>query len=366
VRLVVVTQVVDADHAALAQTVDILRALAARCERVEVLCDRVGRHDLPVNVGFRTFGASTKPGRGVRFEAALAGAFRLRPDAVLVHMVPTFVALAAPLAKARRVPLLLWYTHWHASSSLRLATRLADRVLSVDERSFPLESAKVRGIGHAIDVERFAPLPATERGGGGPLRLLALGRFARWKGYGTMLEGLRLAVEDGVDATLEVRGPTLTDDEHAHRAELESLVAASPSLAERVRLEPPVARDEIPALLASADALVSATEPRGGETLDKVVYEAAACAVPVVASNTALAEFLDGLPLELRFRARNPRDLARALAGLAAGGAEARAQAGAALRVRVEDGHSVESWADAVLASIRELAPTSPVHSSAP
>jgi glycosyltransferase involved in cell wall biosynthesis len=363
-RLVFVTQVVDADHAALAQTVDAVRALAGRYDRVEVVCDRVGRHDLPANVGFRTFGSRTKAGRGARFELALARSLRPRPDAVFVHMVPTFVALAAPLTKPARVPLLLWYTHWHASRALRLATRLADRVLSVDRRSFPLESGKLRGIGHAIDVERFAPRPWTG-GEAEALRLLALGRFARWKGYATLLEGFRLAVDDGLGATLELRGPELTDDERRHRAELAALVAGTPALVERVRLEPPVVRDEIPALLASADALVSATEPRGSETLDKVVYEAAACAVPVVSSNTALAEFLDGLPVELRFRARDPNDLARALSGLAAAGAEARAQAGATLRLRVEQGHSLGSWADAVVASVGELGPVSRVHSTA-
>ena len=65
--------------------------------------------------------------------------------------------------------------------------------------------------------------------------------------------------------------------------------------------EPAVARDTLPALLAGADALLSATQPRRTETLDKVVYEAAACEVPVVASNAALTEFLGGLPLELSF-----------------------------------------------------------------
>jgi glycosyltransferase involved in cell wall biosynthesis len=365
VRIVFVTQTVDLDHSALAQTVDAVRALAGRSERVDVICDRVGRHDLPANVDVRTFGARSKVGRGVRFELALARSLRPRPSAVLVHMVPTFVALAAPPAKAARVPLLLWYTHWHASRTLRLATRLADRVLSVDRRSFPLDSRKLRGIGHAIDVGRFAPRarPDTDAG---PLRLLALGRFARWKGYATLLEGFRLAVDDGLDATLEVRGPELTDDERRHRAELAARVADTPALAQRVQLEPLGVRDEIPALLASADALVSATEPRGSETLDKVVYEAAACAVPVVASNTALAEFLDGLPLELRFRARDPNDLARALSGLAAAGAEARAQAGATLRLRVEQGHSLDSWADAVTASVSELAPAAKVHSAGP
>ena len=361
-RLVVVTQVVDADHPALAQTVDIVGALAGRCEHVTVICDSVGRHDLPANVSFRTFASGSKAGRGLRFERALAGTLRSRPDAVLVHMVPTFLVLAAPLARPARVPLLLWYTHWHAGRSLRLATRLADRVLSVDRRSFPLDTPKVRGIGHAVDVERFRPqaresLRGSEpqRPSDGPLRLLALGRFARWKGYGTLLDGFRLAREAGLEATLELRGPVLTDDERRHRAELAERVAADESLVGSVTLAPPVARDEIPGLLAGVDLLVSATEPVGAETLDKVVYEAAACAVPVLASNTALAEFLGGLPLELCFAARDPEDLARALLAVAAAGPEARAAAGAELRRRVERSHSLDSWADAVIESVPEL-----------
>ena len=157
--------------------------------------------------------------------------------------------------------------------SLRAATRLADVVLSVDRRSFPLETAKLHATGHAIDVERFTPGGDGRRDG--RLRLLSLGRMARWKGHATTLEGLRLAVEAGLDAELELRGPALTDDELAHRAELERTVAEAPELASRVRIEPPVAREEIPAALRAADALVSATQPRGSETLDKVVYEAA-------------------------------------------------------------------------------------------
>src|SRR5204863_304469 len=81
--------------------------------------------------------ARGKLGRGLAFERALGRSLG-GADAVLVHMVPTFLTLAAPLAKVRRVPLLLWYTHWHASRSLRLAARLADRVLSVDRTSFAL------------------------------------------------------------------------------------------------------------------------------------------------------------------------------------------------------------------------------------
>jgi hypothetical protein len=75
----------------------------------------------------------------------------------------------------------------------------------------------------------------------------------------------------------------------------------------------------------------------------------------VLASNTALAEFLAGLPVELGFRARDPQDLARALRAVEAAGPEAWAAAGAELRRRVEAGHSLDSWADAVTRSVREL-----------
>ena len=345
-RLLFVTQTLDADHPALAQTLDLVDALARRADELVVLAQSVGRHpELPENVRVRVFGAASRPARAARFVAALAGELRSRPDALLAHMVPLYVVLAAPLAKPLRVRLLLWYTHWHGGRTLRLATRLVDDVLSVSRGSFPLATPKVRGIGHAIDVVRFAPGPPRDDG---RLRLLALGRTARWKGYETMLDGLERAVAQGLDAELEIRGPQLTDGERAHAAELREKVAGSDALRDRVRIEPPLPRDELPELLRRADVLLSATQPRAGETLDKVVYEAAAAGVPVLASNTALADFLGGLPLELSFPARDADALAERLLALAAAGGETRRETGLELRRRVAADHSVEHWADEV------------------
>jgi glycosyltransferase involved in cell wall biosynthesis len=355
VPIVLVTQALDSEHPALAQTLDLVRALAARTDELVVLCAAVGNHgELPPNVRVHSFAAPTRVGRGLRFARLLAAHLRGRPraEAVLAHMVPLFVVLAAPLTKLSGARLALWYTHWHAGATLRLATRLADVVLSVDRRSFPLASPKVRGIGHAIDVDLFAPGPRRARTG--PLRLLALGRTARWKGYDTMLAGLEHAVTAGIDAELEIRGPQLTDDERAHREELEAAVEANPALKGRVRIEPPVPRAELPERLWAVDALVSATQPRASETLDKVVYEAAACGVPVLVSNTALAEFVAGLPLELAFPARDDRALGHRIAALAAADQAELAETGAELRRRVVNGHSVESWADAVIAAARD------------
>jgi glycosyltransferase involved in cell wall biosynthesis len=351
VRLVFVTQTLDREHPVLAQTVDLVHALAARSEELVVLCGSVGDHEeLPVNVRVRAFGAETRLGRGARFTRALASELgRPRPDAVLVHMVPLFLVLAAPLAKPLGVRLALWYTHWASSRTLRLATRLADVVLSVDRRSFPLDSPKVLGIGHAIDVARFTP--ATENREGGPLELVALGRTARWKGYATLLAGFRLALERGLEARLRIIGPSLTDDERRHRAELAAVLPTDAELLD------PVPRAALPGLLREADALVSPAQSGETATLDKAVYEAAACGLPVVSSNPALQDFLAGLPLELTFEPRDAAGLADRLVAFDAAGSRQRAAVGAELRRRVVEGHSLDSWADAVTAALARLRP---------
>jgi len=349
-RLVFATQLIDADDPHLAQTLDMVRALAWRCDEVVVLCDRVGRHDLPANASFRTFGARTKLGRALRFERALLGAGR--PDAFLAHMVPRFLVLAAPLYRPRGVPLLLWYTHWHASRELRLATRLCDAVLSVHPESFPIATPKARGLGHAIDLAAFEPRAAAPDSHG-PLRVLALGRTEPRKRLGTLLD----VVEGGADVRVEIRGPQITEAERAHREELEQRVAASPALAERITIADPVPRDRIPELMRAADLVASLTrgETTGG-ALDKVVYEAAACAVPVVACNPNLEDVLGGLEPRLLFRAGDAGDLADVLAGIAALDAEQRTALGRELRARVERGHSAETWADGVLRVVGEIA----------
>lgn len=351
-KLVLVTQMLDPGHAALGQTLDLVDALAERVDTLDVVARQVRTDALPGNVVPRTFDAGSRIGRTVAFERSLAASLG-GADAVLVHMVPTFALLAAPSTRVRHVPLLLWYTHWHASRSLRLATRVVDAALSVEAASYPVASPKVRAIGHAIDVERFAS--AHPGGHPGPLRLLALGRTARWKGFATLLAAFAQALERGLDATLEIRGPSLTDDERLHREELAATIRGDSRLRGRAALAPPVPRGEIPELLAGVDAVVSPVEPRSGAALDKAVYEAAACARPVLTTNSALAPFLSGLPLRLLVPPGDPEALADALVSLGAASQEARDRAGAELRRRVIEGHSLGHWADAVIRVVTEV-----------
>jgi glycosyltransferase involved in cell wall biosynthesis len=337
-RLVFITQQVDPEHPALAATVPKIAALSALVEEVVVLADGAVEGVLPANCRVRTFRARWKPGRGLRFEAALARELRgLRDGAVVAHMCPIYAVLAGPLVRPLRVPLVLWFTHWRASRLLRAAERVSTAVASVDERSFPFDSGKLRAIGHGIDLAEF---PCAQRQvPNGELRLLALGRYSPAKGLDVVLRAVA-AVGEGV--RLDVHGPALSEEERTHRAELERLAAELP-LEGRATLGDAVARAEVPGLLAEHDALVN--NMRAGAP-DKVVYEAAAGCLPVLASNPVFDSLLE--PAQL-FRREDPGELADRIRGLATLGAGERAALGRRLRERVAERHSVQSWARGIL-----------------
>lgn len=355
-RLIFVTQRVDADDPILGATVAKLRGLAQRCEELIVITDRVGRHDLPANCTLRTYGARTKIGRGIRYARALIPLLfsRRRPDALIAHMCPIFLVLAAPPAKVVRMPLGMWYTHWAVDRTLRLATALADVALSVDRRSYPIDRPKVLGIGHGIDVAEFTARDAAPPGDG-TLRLLALGRTSPSKGFATLVRACALVHAEGLALKVAIHGASTTDEERRHRRELEALIEAE-GLDGVVSVGDAVPRPLVPGLVRAADAVVNTTwsQPAGG-ALDKVVYEAAACAVPVLACNPYFDQFLGGLPVDLLFASDNDADLARVLRGFAEADTARREEAGRELRRRVEIGHSVDSWADAVVATVRRL-----------
>ena len=337
-KVVFVTQQVDPAHPALAATVPKLWALAGLVDEVVVLADGAVEDVLPANCRVRTFRAGTRAGRGLRFERSLANELDgLRGGAVIAHMCPIYAVLAAPLVRPLRIPLVLWFTHWRASRLLRAAERVSTAVASVDERSFPLSSAKLHAIGHGIDVAEFACVPP--RDDDGDLRLLALGRYSPAKGLDAVLRALATL---GEGFRLDAYGPVLSAEERAHRGELDRLVAELP-LEGRVTLADAVPRLDVPGLFATHDALVN--NMRAGAP-DKVVYEAAAACLPVLASNPVFDSLLD--PPQ-RFVRDDPGTLADAIRALATLGADERAALGRRLRERVEEGHSVESWARGIL-----------------
>jgi glycosyltransferase involved in cell wall biosynthesis len=145
------------------------------------------------------------------------------------------------------------------------------------------------------------------RGDGG--RILSLGRLVERKGVATLVEAL--AAVPG--AELVVAGGGGPDDPEVRRL---IGVAEACGVADRVRLVGPVQRDDVPALIRSADvvACVPWYEPFG-----IVPLEAMACGRPVVASAVGgmLDTVVDGVT-GVHVPPRDPGKLAAALRSLLA------------------------------------------------
>ena len=208
-------------------------------------------------------------------------------------MVPLFLVLAAPLARMRRVPLLLWYAHWHGDWTLRLADRLCAAALSVDRGSYPLDELEA-----ARDRARDRPRPVrtahdrlrpTER------RCGCSRSAAPRRGRGTQRCSRGSSRHSAQGST---RGSRFADRVPRRRSSRtapswHARIDGSPALRAHAEIADPVPRDRVPGLLVQRDALVTAADSgQATQTLDKVVYEASACAVPVIASNPVLAEYL--------------------------------------------------------------------------
>jgi glycosyltransferase involved in cell wall biosynthesis len=326
-RLVFATQKLDPGDPILAATVAKVRALAERLDELVVLCDTAVPGAAPGNVRVHEFRAATKAGRGRRFVTALSRELSPRPLAFVSHMIPLYVVLAAPLARPRGVPIALWYSHPNGHVLVRVAERLSDVVVSVDRTTFPLPSRKLVAIGHGIDLAEFPPAPARE--GDPALRALVLGRYSEIKGIDRILEATGMVQRAGAPITVEAHGV-------GDREPYELLASR---LGIDARLEGEVPRSRVAELLAASDVLVNAT---AGPSADKVVFEAAASGVPALASSTA---FTDLLPPELRFDRDRPEELAKRLRTL-----DRRRRP--ELREAVRERHSVEHWADALLATV--------------
>lgn len=333
-KLIFATQQVDPVHPTLGAAEAMVRALAERVDEVVVFASSSG--PLPANARFRSFASPTHALRGLRFEAALARELaRGRPDGFLAHMSPVYALLAAPLLKPLRVPVLLWFTQQRGGPNFHRSVRIVDTILSVDERSVPVSSPKIRAIGHGIEIDGFECSERPRRDG---VHLLSLGRYSEVKGHDVAVRALPAFR----GAQLTVRGEEATPNDAIVRARLEALVREL-GLEERVRLLDAVPRVEVPRLLAQTDVLVNATH---GMSADKVVFEALAACTPVVAASPVFDRLL---PPELRFTDGDPAGLASAIRAATALPLEERRR----LRERVQAEHSVSHWADEVVAAVR-------------
>jgi colanic acid/amylovoran biosynthesis glycosyltransferase len=162
--------------------------------------------------------------------------------------------------------------------------------------------------GYPISEFREAPVPMKP-----PFQILALGRFARFKGFEVLIDAARILDDEGMDFHLTIAGSGL-------RGVMLKTQTKRLRLTHRVSFPGFVTYDRVSELLCSADvfvmpSIIHSTGERDG--IPNVLVEAMLHRLPVVATNVAgLGEVvLDG-ETGLLIPQRDPRALATAISAI--------------------------------------------------
>jgi len=151
----------DADDPILSFTTNWINRLALHFTTIDVITMRVGRLAVAENVQVHSVGKEqgySEARRAAEFYRILGGLLSSRRyEACFAHMIELFAVMGAPLLKLRSVPLTLWYTHRQATRLLELATQVSDHVVTAAADTFPIQTPKLRVLGHGIDTDYFHP-----------------------------------------------------------------------------------------------------------------------------------------------------------------------------------------------------------------
>ena len=287
-RLLVITQKVDANDQVLGFMIGWLEALAKQAKSLEVICLEKGDYKLPDNVRVYSLGKEKGQSRlkylfnFYRFLWQL----RHRYDAVWVHMNQIYIILGYPLWFLGKKKISLWYAHGSVSFSLRLASKLAGVIFTSSASGFRLASGKVKIVGQGIDTDLFNFEPNAPREAG---LMVNVGRLSSVKKQKELI--VSLSTINNLPWRLEFFGSPITLADQLYTQELASTIAQL-NLSDRVTLAGSLNHNLLPSRLRAAEVFV--TMSRTG-SLDKAVLEAmSAGVIPVTLGETFRPILPDG------------------------------------------------------------------------
>jgi glycosyltransferase involved in cell wall biosynthesis len=274
-----------------------------------------------------------------------------RPDICFSHMMPLFTVLGAPLLKLRKIPIVTWYAHPHASWALKAAHRLSDRTVASVATAYPYKQDKLVPIGHGIDTQLFCPAQQNEIPDEPPM-VLCVGRLSPVKDHPTLLKAaarLRQIIARPFRVVI-VGGPAVAKDDAYVRALHEQIEELK--LRDIVAIEAPVTMGRLPGWYRRCAVHVNMSPIGFG---DKVAWEAMSCAKPCVVANEGFSDTLGKYQTHLTYNFGNDRQLAERLACLLALPDEERRHIGTYLRVQVLSLHCIDGLAQRLLALFATL-----------
>ena len=351
-RILLINFVMDRNSPVLAWQHSVALRLAAKCERLVVLTERIGECELPDNVEIhcvprilttplRMLGA-----RSLMNVPVWNWCVRERFNAVFIHMNADWAYRLAPCWQQFGIPVLMWYAHGTVTNRLRRAHDQAACVVTSTPEGFGIPSSKVRVIGQGIDTDLFTP-PASRPDNA---TIVAVGRVSRRKSLELMVETLAWLKTNAPQTPFGLRiiGPTLTRDDRAYAAELADTVNRR-NLGRQVTFEGPRAMGELPDIYGSAFLHLNLSQTG---SMDKTILESLACGCPTLTSNASVFPLIESFP-DLIVPTRTPDAIGRQICRAYE---ERHARSSSELRALVVGRHDLNSYVEHIHDILSELA----------
>lgn len=279
-KLLIVTQVVDTQDPVLGFFHEWISALAARTERIIVICLKEGTHALPGNV--RVYSLGKEKGRtsaliyAARF-LSLAWKLRSEYDRVFVHMNQEYILIAGWLWELLNKPVYMWRNHYAGSWLTDLAASTCTKVFCTSKHSYTAKYKKTELMPVGVNAERFASDADIRHE---PRSILFLARIAPSKRPDMLIEALGLVLSKGISFVASIYGSPLPQDK-TYEEHLQAMVERL-GLHDRVRFHAGIPNEQAPAVYQAHELFVNCS--RSG-MFDKTLFEAAASGCFVLASS---------------------------------------------------------------------------------
>ncbi len=306
-KILIITQKYDINDSNLGAFIDWWNKLAEKVEKIYILALEKRSEPSRTNIEVLSMGKEKGNGFFGKVFGFYAGLFKTigKSDAILVHMIPKYVILAAPVAFIYRKPIFMWYTGVSVHWKLRLAVLFCKKVFTAHEAAMRIETPKRVITGHGIDVSKFKILN-TKYQIPDKINILSVGRITPSKQHDFVIRAIADLIKSGCNLKLKIIGGIIQEYHQKYFESLKELVKDL-KVDEKIEFSGPVFYDKMPICFQNADILINAV-PFGG--LDKVVLEAMASGVIPLTSNSA---FKNVFPAEsadnLIFKPNNAEDL---------------------------------------------------------
>lgn len=260
-KLLFITQIIDAQHDDLAFTIQWVDAFIQQGYDVQVVCLEKGTFD----GHFPVFSLGKEVGNGKYKSILLFIQYILthKFDRVFVHMNPEYFTLGGLWWFLNRTPMYLWYTHYTTHFHLKLAGLLCKRMFAATKQSLPQYEGSPKKIitGHGVDVTFWQNEGAVENKN--IYELLMVHRLSRSKRVEKGIQALALLP---INYTLTIYGRAV---DPLYYEELKQLVLKL-GLTDRVAFKGPVPMPELRNIYPHYSIMIN----MASETIDKTMLEA--------------------------------------------------------------------------------------------